>query len=105
MILIKAKNVLFLDLYDLQRAGVMVDTRLILDDGELSIHWLMLDLYGRSTGVCWSSVWERHNIVSDRHFTVREDTEVADNFVCNNNSDCEDVNEPVGFMLKFKNKK
>ena len=46
MILIKAKNVLFLDLYDLQRAGVMVDTRLILDDGELSIHWLMLDLYG-----------------------------------------------------------
>ena len=47
----------------------------------------------------------RHNIVSDRHFTVREDTEVADNFVCNNNSDCEDVNEPVGFMLKFKNKK
>ena len=44
-------------------------------------------------------------IVSDRHFTVREDTEVADNFVCNNTSDCEDVNEPVGFMLKFKNKK
>ena len=48
---------------------------------------------------------ETINIVSDRHFTVREDTEVADNFVCNNNSDCEDVNEPVGFMLKFRNKK
>ena len=129
MILIKAKNVLFLDLYDLQRAGVMVDTRLILDDGELSIHWLMLDLCGYEQW--WSGLGEaggdnviilpgvslaeaqefvyhlygRDNIVSDRHFTVREDTEVADNFVCNNNSDCEDVNEPVGFMLKFKNKK
>ena len=129
MILIKSKNVLFLDLYDLQRAGVMVDTRLILDDGELSIHWLMLDLYGYEQW--WSGLGEaggdnvvilpgvslaeaqvfvdhlygRDNIVSDRHFTVREDTEVADNFVCNNNSDCKDVNEPVGFMLKFKNKK
>ena len=123
MILIKAKNVLFLDLYDLQRAGVMVDTRLILDDGELSIHWLML--IGQSglgeaggdnviilPGVSLAEAQEfvdhqygRDNIVSDRHFTVREDTEVADNFVCNNNSDCEDVNEPVGFMLKFKNKK
>ena len=37
---------LFLDLHDLQRAGVMVDTRLVLDDGDLSIHWAMLDLYG-----------------------------------------------------------
>ena len=41
----KFTNDLFSDLYDLQRAGVMVDTRLILDDGELSIHWAMLDLY------------------------------------------------------------
>ena len=56
MILIKAKNVLFLDLYDLQRAGVMVDTRLILDDGELSIHWLMLDLYGYEQW--WSGLGE-----------------------------------------------
>ena len=37
---------LFLDLHDLQRDGVMVDTRLVLDDGDLSIHWSMLDLYG-----------------------------------------------------------
>ena len=36
-------------------------------------------------------LYGRHNIFSDRHFTVREDTEVADDFVCNNNSDCEDV--------------
>ena len=42
----KTTNSLFLDLHDLQRAGVLVDTRLILDDGELSIHWSMLDLYG-----------------------------------------------------------
>ena len=31
-------------------------------------------------------LYGRDNIVSDRHFTVREDTEVADNFVCNNNT-------------------
>ena len=42
----KSPNVLFRDLHDLQRDGVMVDTRLILDDGELSIHWSMLDLFG-----------------------------------------------------------
>ena len=42
----KSPDVLFCDLYDLQRAGVMVDTRLILDDGELAIHWSMLDLFG-----------------------------------------------------------
>ena len=42
----KTTNSLFLDLHDLQRAGVLVDTRLIIDDGELSIHWSMLDLYG-----------------------------------------------------------
>ena len=41
----KFPDVLFCDLYDLQRAGVMVDTRLILDDGELAIHWSMLDLF------------------------------------------------------------
>ena len=46
MIAVKSTNDLFCDLHDLQRAGVMVDTRLILDDGELSIHWPLLDLYG-----------------------------------------------------------
>ena len=40
----KLTTSLFLDLHDLQRAGVLVNTRLILDDGELSIHWFMLDL-------------------------------------------------------------
>ena len=101
MILIKAKNVLFLDLYDLQRAGVMVDTRLILD-GELFIHWLMLDLYGYEQW--WSGLGEaggdnviilpgvslaeaqefvdhlygRDNIVSDRHFTIMRSVSLTD---------------------------
>ena len=52
----KSTNVLFLDLYDLLRAGVMVDTRLILNDGELSIWWSMLDLYGHQQW--WSGLGE-----------------------------------------------
>ena len=51
----KSPNVLFRDLYDLQRAGVVVDTRLILDDGELAIHWSLLDLYGHQ---CWTGLGE-----------------------------------------------
>ena len=60
----KSTNVLFLDLYDLQRAGVTVDTRLIVDDGELSIHWSMLDLYGHKQW--WSGLGEAggDNVVS-----------------------------------------
>ena len=34
-IISKSTNLLLCDLYDLQRDGVMVDTSLILDDGEL----------------------------------------------------------------------
>ena len=45
-ILSKSTNLLLCDLYDLQRDGVMVDIILILHDGELSIHWAMLDLFG-----------------------------------------------------------
>merc|ERR1711923_263089 len=91
-----------LDLYDLQRAGVMVDTRLILDDGELSIHWLLLDLYGYEQW--WSGLGEagggnviilqgvslaeaqefvdhlygKDNIVSDRHFTIMKSVSLTD---------------------------
>ena len=36
-------------------------------------------------------LYGRQKVISDRHFTVREETGVADEFVCNNNSDCEDV--------------
>ena len=46
MIESKPVNLLFKDLYDLQSHGVMVDTRLVLDDGELAIHWPILELYG-----------------------------------------------------------
>ena len=30
---------LFSDLFDLQRQGLVVDTRLVVDDGEVAIHW------------------------------------------------------------------
>ena len=42
MIESKPVNLLFKDLYDLQSHGVMVDTRLVLDDGDLAIHWPIL---------------------------------------------------------------
>ena len=56
MIESKPVNLLFKDLYDLQRHGVMVDTRLVLDDGELAIHWPILELYGDNwwTGLGWA---------------------------------------------------
>ena len=31
---------------DLQSLGVMVNTRLVLDDGDLPIHWPILELHG-----------------------------------------------------------
>ena len=31
------------------------------------------------------------NVISNEHFTVIEDTGITEEFVCNNNSDCEDV--------------
>ena len=31
------------------------------------------------------------NVISNEHFTVIEDTAVTEEFVCNNNSDCEDI--------------
>ena len=113
----KTTNSLFLDLHlhDLQRAGVLVDTRLIIDDGELSIHWSMLDLYGYQQW--WTGLGEaggdnvvilegvslaeaeqfvdilygRQNIlnISNEHFTVIEDTGVT---------------EPVGFFSNSRNK-
>ena len=105
MILIKSNYVLFLDLYDFQRAGVMVDTRLILDDGELAIHWSMLDLFGHKqwwTGLGKAGadnvviipgvssieaeqfvdiLYVGQNVISNEHFTVIEDTGVTNEFV------------------------
>ena len=61
---------LFSDLYDLQRLGV-VDTRLIVDDGEVSLsevqHFVDV-LYGRHE-TC---------DISNKHYTVIVDTGVPD---------------------------
>ena len=93
----KSPNVLFCDLYDLQRerAGVMVDTRLNLDDGELSmvtssggLDWSFLD---RKAQQFVDILYAGQNVISNEHFTVIEKTGVTDEFVCNNNSDCDDV--------------
>lgn len=102
-----------------------MDTRLVLDDGDLSIHWWsMLDLYGYQQwwtrlgkaggdnvvnlpGVSLAEaepfvdiMYERENIlsISNAHYKVieDEDTKVTDEFVCNNNCDNEDVKlEPI----------
>ena len=112
--------------HDLQIAGVMVDTRLILDDGELSIHWPLLDLYGDQQW--WSGLGKAggdnviilpgvtvseaqqfvdilygvRKVLSSKHFTVIEDTAVTEEFVCNNNSDCEDIKlEPYEIYTKL----
>ena len=42
----KSTKSLFSDLYDLHLAGVALDTRIIVDDGELAIHWPLLLLWG-----------------------------------------------------------
>ena len=38
----ESTKLLFSDLYDLHLAGVAMDTRIIVDDGELAIHWPLL---------------------------------------------------------------
>ena len=116
MIESKPVNLLFKDLYDLQSHGVMVDTRLVLDDGELAIHWPILELYGDNwwtglgkagsdnvvilPGVSLSEAQQfidvlygkqKILIISNEQLTVIEDTEVNDAHFCNNNSDCDDI--------------
>ena len=39
-------NCIVRDVFNLQKAGVDVDTRLILDEGELAIHWSQNFIYG-----------------------------------------------------------
>ena len=82
-----------------------MDTRLILDDGELSIHWSMLELYGDQqwwAGLCEAGadnvvfllgvslidaqkfvdiLYRGQNVLGNRHFTVIEDTGITDEFV------------------------
>ena len=108
----KSTKSLFLDLHDLQQGGVALDTRILVDDGELAIHWPLLQLWGQwwsglgqagednvvmLPGVSLAEAQEFVDILYDRevvnnkHFTVIEDTGITEEFVCNNNSDCEDV--------------
>ena len=37
----------FLDLHDLQLGGVALNTRNLVDDSELAIHWPLLQLWGQ----------------------------------------------------------
>ena len=84
MISRKSSNVLFLDLNELQRARVMVDTTLILDDVELTIlSSLLIMMFCMANKTSWPSV-------TNEHFTVREDNGVTDKLIGNNNSDYED---------------
>ena len=75
----KSTNVLFLDLYDQRWRGLGEaggDNVVILPGVSLVEAQEFVDL-----------LYGRQNVISDRHFTVREDTGVADEFVC----DCEEV--------------
>ena len=63
---------------------VMVDTRLILDDGELAVLCsLLIMMFWMANKTSWPSV-------TNEHFTVREDNGVTDKLIGNNNSDYED---------------
>ena len=101
---------LFSNLYDLHLSGVAHDTRIIVDDGELAIHWHgPSSSYGVTVqwwlqlgqtrddnvvlllGVSLTEAQEfvdilySRNKVSNRHFTVIEDTGVTDEDIYNNN--------------------
>ena len=102
----KSTKSLFLDLHDLQQGGVALDTRILVDDGELAIHWPLLQLWGQwwsglgqagednvvmLPGVSLAEAQEFVDILYDRevvnneHFAVIEDTGVIDEDVLNNN--------------------
>ena len=100
----------FSDLYDLHLSGVAHDTRIIVDDGELAIHWHGPSSSYGVTVQWWSQLGQTRddNVVllpgvslteaqefvdilygrdkvSNRHFTVIEDTGVTDEDIYNNN--------------------
>ena len=101
---------LFSNLYDLHLSGVAHDTRIIVDDGELAIHWHGPSSSYGVTVQWWSQLGQTRddNVVllpgvslteaqefvdilygrdkvSNRHFTVIEDTGVTDEDIYNNN--------------------
>ena len=92
----KTSNSLFLDLHDLQRAGVLVNTRLILDDGELSIHWFMLDL----PVVDWLGEAWGDNVVILPGVSLAEAEQFVDILYGRQNCDCDDFKvEPYEIYL------
>ena len=121
----ESTKLLFSDLYDLHLAGVALDTRIIVDDGDLAIHWPLLLLWGNQwwsqlgqagadnvvllPGVSLSEAQELVDILygrekgSNGHFTVIEDTGVTEEDIHNNNvSDDGDVKlEPYEIYDQF----
>ena len=107
----KSTKSLFLDLHDLQQGGVALDTRILVDDGELAIHWPLLQLWGQWWSVLGQAgednvvmlpgeaqefvdiLYDRE-VVNNEHFTVIEDTGVIDEDVLNNNDSVDIKLEP-----------
>ena len=104
----KSTKSLFLDLHDLQQGGVALDTRILVDDGELAIHWPLLQLWGQWWSVLGQAgednvvmlpgeaqefvdiLYDRE-VVNNEHFTVIEDTGVIDEDALNNNDNVDSV--------------
>ena len=101
---------LFSDLYDLHLSGVAHYTRIIVDDGELAIHWhgpsssygvtvqwwsqlgqtrddnvVLLPVVSLTEAQEFVDILYGRDKVSNRHFTVIEDTGVTDEDIYNNN--------------------
>ena len=73
-------NSLFSDVYDLQRLDLVVDTRLVVNDGEVAIHWHWPEL--ELTMSFCSQEFLCPKLI--KHYTVIEDTEVTDDILKNN---------------------
>ena len=52
------------------------------------LDWVRLEL---TMFLFLDNLYAGQNVISNEHFTVIEKTEITEEFVCNNNSDCEDV--------------
>ena len=61
-------NSLFSDVYDLQRLDLVVDTRLVVNDGEVAIHWPEVGQAGADNVVLLPGV-----SVSEAHETLHSD--------------------------------
>ena len=76
-------NSLFSDVYDLQRLDLVVDTRLVVNDGEVAIHWPELGQAGSDNAMSFcSQKFLCPKLI--KHYTVIEDTEVTDDILKNN---------------------